>query len=67
MIEEHVACSPEMGVRVIQSMRDKNVPALIDALEEYFHSNEIELSEELMLHLIFPQRLRGELSQGTEY
>lgn len=54
----NVVCSPDMGVRVIQAMRDKNVPALMDVLEEYFRSNEIELSEELILHLISYKRIK---------
>ncbi len=58
MIDEYVTCSPELGVKVIQAMRDKDVPALVDALEEYFRLNEIELSEELVLHLSSYRRMK---------
>lgn len=58
MTDENITCSPEMGVKVIQAMRDKDVPALIDALEDYFRSNEIVLSEELLLHLVSHQRMK---------
>jgi hypothetical protein len=58
MIDEYVTCSPELGVKVIQAMRDKDVPALVDALEEYFRLNEIQLSEELVLHLSSYRRMK---------
>lgn len=58
MADENITCSPEMGVKVIQAMRDKDVPVLIDALEEYLRSNEIKLSEELMLYLVSYQRMK---------
>lgn len=58
MADEIITFSPEMGVKVIQAMRGKDVPALMDILEEYFSCNEIELSEELMLHLISYQRMK---------